>query len=196
MKILLVVAVMCMVVFGAPIRSVEGGQTESIGNNNTPRILIAFFSKTNNTKTIAEYIHSFVGGDMFHVTTKMPYPEDFNETLQVARNEQNNNERPELAAAISPEDMKQYDVIFLGHPIWFGTIPMAIATFLEQYDLSGKTVVPFCTHGRGGPGRSPTDIANLCPNATILQGFAVEGSSVNQAQDDVADWLRKLGYIR
>ena len=194
MKRLLVFAVMCMVIFGASVHSVEGGQTEPSGN--TPKILIAFFTRTNNTKAIAEHIHSFVGGDMFHFTTKRPYPEDYNETLQIARAELENNERPELVATISPEDMDKYDVIFLGHPIWFGTIPMAVSTFMEQYDLSGKTVVPFCTHGRGGPGRSVSDIADLCQNATILQGFAVEGSSANQAQNDVADWLRQLGYIR
>ena len=194
MKRIFVFAVICMVTFGAPIHSGECGQTESFGDN--PKILIAFFSRTNNTKTIAEHIHSLVGGDMFHITTKKPYPADFNETLQVARAELDNNERPELAATISPEDMKKYDVIFLGHSIWFGTIPMAMCTFLEQYDLSGKTVVPFCTHGRGGPGRSVSDITNLCPNADILQGFAVEGSSANQAQNDVAGWLRRLGYIK
>ena len=193
MKIMLVLAVMYTVIFGTPIRG-EGSQTESF--DNTPKILIAFFSRTNNTKAIAEHIHSFIGGDMLHVTTKRPYPADYNETLQMGRAERDNDERPELAADISPEDMKQYDVIFVGHPIWFGTMPMAMFTFLEQYDLSGKTVVPFCTHGRGGPGRSVSDITNLCPNATILQGFAVEGNSVNQAQNDVADWLRQLGYIR
>ena len=194
MKRTLILAIMCIVVFAAPIHIGEGSQTESL--DNTPKILIAFFSKTNNTKTIAEYIHSLVGGDMFQVITKEPYPADFNETLQVARAERDNNKRPELAGTITPEDMNKYDVIFLGHPIWFGTIPMAIFTFLEQYDLSGKTVVPFCTHGRGGPGQSVSDIAGLCPDSTILQGFAIEGNAANQAKNDVAGWLRQLGYIR
>ena len=194
MKIIVIVATLCILVLTAPIQSAEGGQTESSGSN--PKILIAFISKTNNTKTIAEYIHSFVGGEMFHITTKSPYPADYNDTLQVARAELDNNERPELAAAISKEDMAKYDVIFLGHPIWFGTIPMAMSTFLEQYDLSGKTVAPFCTHGRGGAGRSVSDITKLCPNVTILQGFATVGSSANQAQNDVADWLRQLGFIK
>ena len=105
-------------------------------------------------------------------------------------------ERPELAATISPEDMEKYDVIFLGYPNWWGTIPMAMFTFLEQYDLSGKTIVPFCTHGGGGLGRGVDDITRISPNATILQGFAVNGGSVSRAQNDVADWLRGLGYIR
>ena len=194
MRIIVILAVLCMSVLAMPIQSAEGGQTES--PDKAPKILVAFFSKTDNTKTIAEYIHSLVGGDMLRVTTKSPYPADYNETLQIARAERDNDERPELAVTISPEDMAKYDVIFLGHPIWFGTIPMAISTFLEQYDLSGKTIAPFCTHGRGGAGRSASDIAKLCPNATILQGFSTVGSSANQAQNDVADWLRQLGFIK
>ena len=194
MKTILALTVMCMIIFAMPVHGGEASQTESSGN--APKILIAFFSKTNNTKTIAEYIHSLAGGDMFHITTKNPYPAAYDETLKVARAERDSNARPELATVISPEDMAKYDVIFLGHPNWFGTIPMVIHTFLEQHDLSGKTVVPFCTHGRGGAGRSVSDITNLCPNSTILQGFATEGNAANKAQNDVAVWLRKLGFIQ
>ena len=194
MKKILVLVVMFTVIFAAAIHSAECGQTES--NGDTPKILIAYFSKTNNTKTIAEYIHSLAGGDMYHITTKRQYPADYNETLQVARAELDNNERPELADAISPEDMKNYDVIFIGHPIWFGNLPMAVVAFLEQYDLSGKTVIPFCTYGRGGPRQSASDIAKLCPNSTVLQGFGTEGNSVNKAEDDVAAWLRQIGYLK
>ena len=194
MKTILALVIFSTVIFGGAIYGVKGSQAAE--SDNSPRILIAFFSKTNNTRTIAEQIHSFVGGDMFHVTTKEPYPTGYRETTVIARAELDNNERPELAATISPEDMEKYDVIFLGYPNWWGTMPMAMFTFLEQYDLSGKTIVPFCTHGGGGFGRGPTDIANLCPGADILQVFSVNGSSVSHAQNDVADWLRGLGYIR
>ena len=194
MKKILTLAAMGIVILGASIHA--GESSEATPSENTPKMLIAFFSKTNNTKTIAEQIQSLVGGDMFHVTTKNPYPTDYSETTKVARTELDNNERPELAATISPEDMEKYDVIFLGYPNWWGTIPMAMFTFLEQYDLSGKTIVPFCTHGGGGIGRSPDDIAKISPNATIRQGYAVSGGSVGRAQNDVADWLRGLGYLK
>ncbi len=166
------------------------------GAGRTPKILIVFFSKTNNTRTIAEQIQSRVGGELFHLATKRTYPEDYRETTRVARAELDNNERPELAATISHEDMKNYDIIFCGYPNWWGTIPMAMFTFLEQHDLAGKTIIPFCTHEGSGLGRGPTDIGNLAPGATLRQGLAVRGSSVSRAQSDVDNWLRQLGFIR
>ena len=117
----------------------------------------------------------------------------------MARAELDNDARPELAATITPEDMEKYDVIFLGYPNWWGTMPMAMFTFLEQYDLSGKIIVPFCTHGGGGFGRGPSDIAKLSPKSTILQGFTVRTGFLSflerRAPNDVADWLRGLEYI-
>ena len=198
MKKILALAVIGIVILGTSIHAEEGNPTEP--SDNTPKIVIAFFSKTNNTKILAEQIQSLVGGDTFHVTTKAPYPTGYRETTRVARAELDNDERPELAATISPEDMEKYDVIFLGYPNWWGTMPMAMFTFLEQYDLSGKTIVPFCTHGGGGFGRGPADIAKLSPNATILQGFAVRTGFLrfleSRTPNDVADWLRGLGYIK
>lgn len=165
-------------------------------DSSAPRILVAFFSKTNNTRSVAEHIHSRVGGDIFHVATKTSYPEDYRETTRIARVELDNNERPELAATIPPEDMKSYDVIFIGYPNWWGTLPMVMFTFLEQYNLSEKTVIPFCTHEGSGLGRGPADIGRIAPGATLRQGFAVRGSSANRAQNDIDNWLRQLGYIK
>lgn len=169
---------------------------QDAGARSAPKILIAFFSKTNNTRAIAEQIHSRVGGDMFHLATKKPYPEDYRETTRVARIELDNNERPELTATISVEDMNAYDVIFLGYPNWWGTTPMAMFTFLEQFDLTGKTIIPFCTHEGSGLGRGPGDIGKLAPGATLRQGLAVRGSSASRAQGDVDNWLRQLGFIK
>ena len=161
-----------------------------------PKVLVAYFSKTNNTKGVAEHLHSRVGGELFQVATKKPYPQDYRETTSIARTEQDNNERPELANVISPEDMKNYDVIFLGYPNWWGTLPMAMFTFLEQHDLSGKTIIPFCTHEGSGLGRGPGDIGKIAPGATLRQGLAVRGGSAGRAQNDIDNWLRQLGYIR
>ncbi|MCL2000853.1 MAG: NAD(P)H-dependent oxidoreductase [Planctomycetes bacterium] len=167
---------------------------QDAGANRVPKILIVFFSKTNNTRTIAEQIHSRVGGDMFHVATKKPYPQDYRETTRIARIEFDNNERPELAATIAPEDMRAYDIIFFGYPNWWGTIPMAMFTFLEQFDWAGKTIIPFCTHGSGGLGRGPADIGKLAPGATLRQGLAIQGNSASRAQGEVDNWLRQLGF--
>lgn len=163
-------------------------------NAGAPKILVAYFSKTNNTKTVAEYIHANVGGDIFQVTPKKPYPADYRETTRTARVELDGNARPELADTIAPETMKDYDVVFIGYPNWWGTLPMAMFTFLEQFDLTGKTVVPFCTHEGSGLGRGPADLETLCPGAVVAQGLAVRGGSVGSAEKDVAEWLRKNGY--
>jgi flavodoxin len=89
--------------------------------------------------------------------------------------------------------MPSYDVIFLGYPNWYGTMPMPVFTFLEEYNLSGKTIVPFCTHEGSGLGRSVTDIRKMCPQSTVLEGLAIRGSDVKDAQNEVTGWLRDIG---
>lgn len=153
-------------------------------------ILIAYFSKTGNTETIANMIAEHTGGELFRVETVVPYPDDYNETVDIAREEQDNNARPELSTHV--EDMSRYDVIYLGYPNWWGTMPQAMFTFLEEYDFSGKTIIPFCTHGGSALGRSEEDIGNLVPDATLLDGLAVSGSRVGSAQETVEEWLEAL----
>ena len=172
--------------------------TETETENNTEEdmdssenVLIAYFSKTGNTETIANMIAEQTGGDLFKVETVTPYPDDYNETVDIAREEQDEDARPELSTHV--EDMSQYDVIYLGYPNWWGTMPQAMFTFLEEYDFSGKTIIPFCTHGGSALGRSEGDIAELVPDATLLEGLAVSGSSVDSAQGTVEEWLNGLG---
>ncbi|MDO4272125.1 MAG: flavodoxin [Eubacteriales bacterium] len=155
------------------------------------KVLVAYFSKTGNTETIANMIAGQTGGELFKVETVTPYPEDYDETVDIAREEQDNDARPELSTHV--EDMSQYDVIYLGYPNWWGTMPQAMFTFLEEYDFSGKTIIPFCTHGGSALGRSEGDIASLVPDALLLDGLAVSGSSVDGAQADVEEWLNGLG---
>ncbi len=164
------------------------GDTESTG---TGGVLIAYFSKTGNTETIANMIASLTGGDLFKVETVVPYPDDYDETVDIAKEEQDNDARPELSTHV--ENMEQYDVIYLGYPNWWGTMPQAMFTFLEEYDFSGKTIIPFCTHGGSALGRSEGDIASLAPDAALLDGLAVRGSSVDSAQGTVEEWLDGLG---
>jgi flavodoxin len=156
------------------------------------KILVAYFSWGGNTRLIANQIHQSVGGDIFEIKTVTPYPTQYTPTTEVAKREQQADARPILAARVN--NMDSYDVIFLGYPNWWGTIPMALFTFLEQYDFSGKTIIPFCTHEGSALGRSVSDITKLAPQATVLEGLAVRGGRVggDSARDAVTQWLNRL----
>ena len=93
------------------------------------------------------------------------------------------------------ENMDEYDAIILGYPSWYGTFPMAMFTFLEEYDFSGKTILPFCTHEGSGMGRSESDLKKLCPNANLLSGLPIKGSGVQGAEKEVSQWLEKSGIL-
>lgn len=162
--------------------------------SNKKNILVAYFSHTGNTKVIANKIHESVGGDIFEIKTVNPYPADYNTVVDQAKKEQEENYRPKLTAKV--DNMNSYNVIFVGYPEWWGTMPMAVFSFLEEYNFLGKTIVPFCTHEGSGLGRSIEDIKKLCPKSTTLEGLAVQGKSVKSANKDVSDWLRKIGMIK
>jgi flavodoxin len=143
-----------------------------------------------NTEIIAKKIQESTGSDMFRIETVKSYPEDYTETTRMTREEQREDARPELTAAVS--DMGSYDVVYLGYPNWYGTMPMAVFTFLESYDFSGKTIIPFCTHEGSGMGSSERDIKRLCPNSKVSPGLAIRGGSVSRADKDLSSWLSKL----
>jgi len=157
------------------------------------KVLVAYFSHTGNTREIANQIHEKVGGDTVEIVTVKPYPTDYDTVVDQAKREQEADFRPELATKV--KNMDSYDVIFVGYPIWWGTMPMAVFSFLEGYDFSGKTIVPFCTHEGSNLGQSISDIKKLCPQSNILDGHAFRGSNVKNAQNDLSEWLRKLGMI-
>jgi flavodoxin len=141
-----------------------------------------------NTEIIAKKIQGHIGGDLFKIDTVKPYPADYTETTNVARDELRKNVHPELTDTV--KNMADYDVIYLGYPNWWNTFPMAVFTFLESYDFSGKTIVPFCTHEGSGLGRSENDIKKVCPNAKVFTGIAIRGSSVTGADNMVNSWLK------
>ncbi len=143
-----------------------------------------------NTELIAKKIASFVQADLLEINTIKAYPAGYEETTVVARNELRNNARPELTRQV--ENMDAYEVVFLGYPNWWGTFPMAVFTFLESYNFSGKTIYPFCTHEGSGIGQSERDIQKLCPSARVGKGFAIRGSSVAGADQEVRNWLNGL----
>lgn len=172
------------------------------------KCLIAYFSRSGNnyfggkivnlpvgnTEVAAKMIQEVTGGDLFHIESVTLYPEDYTKATEVAKEELRDNARPELTGQV--EAMDSYDVIFLGYPNWWGTMPMPVFTFLEEYDLSGKTIIPFCTHEGSGMGGSERDIAKLCPGAKLLNGLAIRGSRVKDAKRDIANWLEKVSIER
>jgi flavodoxin len=158
------------------------------------KVLIVYYSRSGNTREIANQIHRSAGGDIFEIQVVKPYPEDYEEVKKIAMQEQQSGVKPALKAKLT--NFGSYDVIFAGTPIWWGTIAAPVKSFLSEYDFSGKTIVPFTTHGGSGLGRSVADISKLCPKATILDGLAVSGRNAKTAQNDVSAWVQKLGVKR
>ena len=159
--------------------------------NQRPNILIAYFSWGGNTRGIAQQIHQRAGGDIFEIECVTSYSTNYNTVLQEAQRDQRAQARPALRNRVT--NMAQYDVIILGYPNWWATIPMPIATFLEQYDFSGKIIIPFCSHGGGRFGQSLTDIAKLAPRARLGDALSVHYSGGSSLINDITTWLRKNG---
>ncbi len=153
-------------------------------------ILIAYFSWSGNTEAVAQIIAEQTGGDLFAIEPATPYTDDYDELLDVARQEQSEDARPELAAQV--ENWADYDVIFVGYPNWWSDAPMAVYTFLESYDCTGKTLIPFNTSASGGFGRSLDGIAESAAGAAILEGLGLTSGELEGAEDAVTAWLDKL----
>lgn len=151
------------------------------------KVLIAYFSWGGNTRGIAEEIQAQTGADLFEIELVNPYSNDYNTVLDEAQRDQNEQARPELAVHV--ENMEDYNTIILGYPNWWASIPMPIASFLEEYDFSGKTIIPFCSHGGGRFGQSLTAITKLVPNAVMGEALSVHYSGGSGLKEDIADWL-------
>lgn len=167
-------------------------KTDDINIENMGNTLILYFSMSGNTETVANYIHEEIGGDIVKLETVQTYPEDYDELVDYAREEQRDNTRPELETTI--ENIEQYDTIFLGYPNWWGDMPMPIYSFLDQYDLSNKTIAPFITHGGSGLSGTSANIANEEPDAVVTEGLAINGDDVDDCQDEVNEWLDELNF--
>lgn len=142
-----------------------------------------------NTEIAAEMIKDLTGADIFKIEQQTPYSKGYNTCIDEAKADQQKNARPKLKNY--PDSLDGYDVIYLGFPNYWSTMPMAVFTFLEHFDLSGKTVKPFCTHEGSGMGKSLSDIKKLCPNSTVKDGLAVYGSRVEKSKEDIERWLNK-----
>lgn len=143
-----------------------------------------------NTEIVAEMIRDITRGDLFEVDTVKPYANDYYECIDEAKIELRNNTRPELKKYL--EDLSEYDTIFVGYPNWWGTMPMAMFTFLEHYDLSGKRIIPFCTNEGSGMGSSERDLRKICKGAAVEKGLSIHGAEAAQSKSKVEAWVKKL----
>ena len=173
------------------------------------KILVAYFSRVGNeygvgnitkgnTAIVAEIIAQKTGADLFEIKTVKSYPADYDECTKIASREKSEKARPALSTSVT--NFEQYDTIFLGCPIWWGDMPMAVYTFLESYNFSGKTIIPFVTHGGSGLSGVDRRISATCSNSKILSGFAIYGTTAqnNRAKtnSEVDGWLKKIGMIQ
>lgn len=162
------------------------------------KVLVVYFSWSGVTREVANHIHHLNGGDIGEIRTVTPYPIEYQATLDQAKREQEARSRP--AVAIANSNIDSYDVIIVGYPIWYGTLPMALFSFFDAHNFNGKTILPFCTHEGSHLGRSVTDIKTLCPEATVLDGLALRGGKVanvttRTARNEIATWLRNVGLV-
>ncbi|RNI38741.1 flavodoxin [Hanamia caeni] len=175
-------------------------------NVNKENILIVYLSRTNNTKAVAEIIQQNVGGKLVALELQKPYPENYKATVQQVVDENANGYLPPLKTKI--DSIEKYDVVFVGFPTWDMKMPPPMKSFLHQYDLSGKTIIPFNTNAGYGVGSGFETVRKLCPNSKVLEGFStkggierdgvffvMKGEKEKQAQDEVRKWLQKIGML-
>ena len=154
--------------------------------------LVLYFSETGTTKTVAQELQKQLGADIEEIEAVVPYSGNFQETIQRGQREMQNGEMP----AIKPlkKKMADYDIIFLGYPIWFGTYANPIITLVKEQDFAGKTIVPFCTFGSGGLNTSSDALKKALPKATIKKGYGVRTARVNAAAKELDRFLKENGY--
>lgn len=164
------------------------------GVGNKPKVLIVYYSQSGNTKAVAEQIQAKFGGDLFEIELMTPYPAGEQETIEIVGRQREDNILPELSNGVG--NMNEYDVVFLGTPIWFGTASLPVLAFVEEHDFAGKTVIPFYTCGGGDAGTYIKDIAPHLEGATVLNAFgnnrAEREAGTHIAK--VAAYLEKLTF--
>lgn len=169
----------------------------------TGKALIVYFSHAGenyavgnitvgNTKVVADYISAYSGADQFEVVAEKSYDMPYNELIKVAQQEQRNGEKPAFKGSV--DNLDQYDTIFIGTPIWWGTFPQVMFTFFDKYDLNGKTIILFTTHEGSGLGSTVNDLKKLYPNAKFLKALSVKGTEARSSKDRVEKWLKELGF--
>lgn len=170
----------------------ENQNKENTSTNISKKALVIYYSKTGNTKQIADYIGEKTNADVIRLETVRTYPSNYDEMLDVAKEEQRNGGRPELKN--KNINIADYDIIFLGYPIWWGEIATPVYTFLDEYDLSGKKIAPFVTSGSSGLSGTPSDIKREEPKSEVLEAMSITSSTLNNYKSLTDKWLSKLGF--
>lgn len=163
------------------------GQDQPKVSAEPAKVLVAYYSWGGNTKYAAAQIQKATGGTLFEIKPVKPYPADYRECTVQAKKEIQEGVKPELATRV--EDIGKYDVIFIGSPNWWSSIAPPVATFLSSHDFSGKTVIPFVTHGGGGMARCGEEVRKLCPKSTVLKGGAFAGDGIRTARAALVKWV-------
>ena len=175
----------------------EGDAAADQRRDDTGKILVVYFSWSGHLDSMAHWVADETGGELYRVTAKDPYPENYNDTADRAKQEQDGDVRPEIVVDITEEQMAQYDTVFFGFPVWWYDLPMPMWTFLESYDLSGKTIIPFFSHegSSNGAGALPT-VETLAIGATIRSDdeLSIRGGNVSGAENEVREWVKGLEY--
>lgn len=153
--------------------------------------LVVYFSWSGNTQNVAEAIQEQTGSDIFEIVPSTPYSDDYDAVVDLAQEEQRENTRPAISGSI--DNIGDYDVIYVGYPNWWGDMPMILYTFFDSYDLSGKTIAPFCTSGGSGLSNTVNEIKELEPDAIVTDGLHIGSSSASSPDNAVSDWLAGLG---
>lgn len=156
------------------------------------KTLVVYYSYTDDTRRLANMIHKKVGGDIFEIQPLVLYPSDYDVAFAQGRKEVEACFKPQLKNKL--EDITEYGTIYIGSPIWFGTIAPPVASFLFEQSLAGKTIIPFFTYDGYGVGESNEEIARLSPNAEIAEGFAIKRTEVGKSQEKLIQWLNKIKW--
>ena len=179
----------------------EETKTEAVKKDG--KTLVVFFShagdnysvgniKVGNTKIVADYISEITGADQFEIKTSKYDGMAYRPLCDLAKEEQQNGELPPFDG--EPGDLSQYDTVFIGGPVWWGTYPQVMFTFFKKYDLNGKTIIPFTTHEGSGLGRCVDDVKKAYPKATVTREFSMYGHDVREGKGRVEKWLKKIGF--
>lgn len=167
----------------------ENVDTDGIDANSGASIVVKNKDVLGNMQYMAMTIQEAIGGELFRIETTEEYPLEHETLVNQAKEEQNEDARPELATHI--ENVEQYDIIFLGYPNWWGDMPQPLYTFLEEYDFSGKTIIPFNSHGGSGFSNTIEEIKKLQPNATVRDdGLSISRNDVAESEQEIADWVK------
>lgn len=156
--------------------------------------LVVYFSWSGNTENVAKAIQEQTDSDIFEIIPATPYSDDYNSVVDLAQKEQRENARPSIADSI--KKIADYDVIYIGFPNWWGDMPMILYTFFDSYDLSGKTIAPFCTSGGSGLSNTVNEMKELEPNATVTDGLHIGSSSASNPDSAVKTWLSTINLVK